>query len=348
MGKDSYTLHLHYYFQDKDRHSLNAFVRNDNERDFLAILRHAFDITDADIQIEVLPQDEGGFIDKYKLVARTVRKAGGIITIVLTGVSAYFAWKTYELQLTVTDSQIQVNQSQDQLNRLQIEEIEGQRILRQREIRKKIKLIELDSTPKTQKEKLGEEVSKGIADTLSKDYKALWHRSKFFDRSIKTPEIITKITTQTFNEREMPVSKEHGTDRPDFQFFVLKTTSVDSLIDKDARIVIISPVLDRRKYTWRGLYNNDVITFSMLDKLFIQKIQLKQVEFTNGTTIRCVLEQKRRIDDTTGLIKIIKSSVLRVADVDDEDTTLQIPPRRSGSKTGAAQLDLPLTTKRRR
>lgn len=348
MGQDSsYTLQLHYYFEDQDRHSLNAFVRNDNERDFLAILRQAIDIVDADIQIEVIPQEEGGFIDKYKVVARA-RKAGGIITIVLTGISAYFAWKTYELQVTATESQVRVNESQDKLNRLQIEEIEEQRMQRQREIRKQIKVIESDTLSKKEKEKLSEDVSQGIADTLSKDYKALWHRSKFFDRSFKTTERITKITTQTFNEDDKPVNKEKGTERTDFKHFVLKTTSVDSLIDKNASIVIISPVLDRRKYTWKGLYNNEVITFSMLDKLFIQKIQLKQVEFTNGTTIRCVLEQKRRIDDTTGMIKIIKNNVLRVADISDENTILQIPRKRAGSKTISAQLSLSLPTKRKR
>lgn len=147
---------------------------------------------------------------------------------------------------------------------------------------------------------------------------------------------------------EKPLSKESGTDRSDFKFFILKSMSVDSLIDKDARIVIISPVLDRRKYTWRGVYKNEVITFSMLDKLFIQKIQLKQVEFTNGTTIRCVLEQKRRIDDATGLIKIIKSNVLRVADIDDEDISLEVPKTRRSRSAVTAQLDLPLTTRRKR
>jgi hypothetical protein len=85
----------------------------------------------------------------------------------------------------------------------------------------------------------------------------------------------------------------------------------------------------------------------MMDKLFIQKIQNKEVEFTNGTTIRCVLEQKRKIDDATGLIRIVKNNVLSVAPLDEMDKTLVVPRKRNRSLNTTSQLKLPLQPRRR-
>jgi len=34
-------LQVHYYFRDEDRHSFDAFVRNDNEKDLLIVLKQS-------------------------------------------------------------------------------------------------------------------------------------------------------------------------------------------------------------------------------------------------------------------------------------------------------------------
>lgn len=346
-------LQLHYYFEDEERHSMDAFIRNDNERDVLAIIRQSIDLAGVQIRIEIVPPIEGGLIDKYIVRGKTIE----VITVVLLGASLYMQRelnlsqvKLNTSQMLVNESQMRANDSQTRINNLQIEAIEAEKTKQTRELRRKLQPLETDtsSLPKAQIEKLTREISTEIVDTLSKDYKAIWHRSKFFERSYKTTNKIQKISTQILDEKDKPIDKERTAERSDFNFFVLQNNSVQSLIDKNAIIEIVSPVLNGRKFTWKGLYNGEVITFSMLDRLFIQKIQNKEVEFTNGTTIRCVLEQKRKIDDATGIIKIVKNNVLTVAPMDDKDKPLAVPRRRRGSKIPNTQLQLGLEQKRKR
>ena len=52
----------------------------------------------------------------------------------------------------------------------------------------------------------------------------------------------------------------------------------------------------------------------MNDQSFKNSVLNKEIEFINGTAIKCVLHQNRKIDEV-GLIKIIQNKVLTVIEI---------------------------------
>jgi len=68
---------LHYYFDD-DSHSMDAFVRNKAEKEFLEFVKHISNILELEVSIETEAYEEGGLIETWNLVA-----VGGTILGVL-------------------------------------------------------------------------------------------------------------------------------------------------------------------------------------------------------------------------------------------------------------------------
>ena len=59
-------LELHYFFND-DSHSIDAVVRHKCETEILALIGEISQYLKVDLEIEVEPYGEGGFIDRYKI-----------------------------------------------------------------------------------------------------------------------------------------------------------------------------------------------------------------------------------------------------------------------------------------
>ena len=74
---------------------------------------------------------------------------------------------------------------------------------------------------------------------------------------------------------------------------------LEPVIDNNAVIEVISPVLKRGKYMWRGIYRkeNQVREFIMLDKEFKNTVIDDGVTFQNGTELICEVEICRKLDE---------------------------------------------------
>lgn len=289
METNTLQLHLHYYFDDKSRHSLDAFIRNENEKDLLLVLKQTCELFGVSgTVIEIVPPVDGGLKDKYQIIIKKTFKYGQFLLIAFT---AYWTYRGAMSQIEVNDVDIQ---------------------LKKIELKEKLKQIEQDSLSKVQEKKLTNEIVEIAVDTLSKDYKARLHRSNFYSRTHKVPTIISKVSAQTLDGNEKPLEKEKIVQRIDFKDFILKNDSIAPIIDDNAIIRIIAPVVDGGNYKWKGWYKADEIDFTMSDLKFRQDIQLGKVEFTGGSTIECVLQIKRKIDESTGEIRSGAKNVLRV------------------------------------
>ena len=64
----------------------------------------------------------------------------------------------------------------------------------------------------------------------------------------------------------------------------------------EAIIEIVSPVLKKGKYKWTGIYNGEVIQFVLKSNEFKTLVQTGQVSFKNGTSMKCQLIVKRKLD----------------------------------------------------
>jgi len=284
--KQANKIELHYFFRD-ETHTMNAFVRNECEKELLTIFKEVILSLDIEIDIESEAFKEGGLKEIWKFLG----KNGVQLTLIIT---------VFGLVL----SRIPVENKE--LVKLQIENLELDNELKRQEL-KKIK-NEIRS-----EEELTDDIVERVLEILDKNYKIIWHKSNFYKKLNFYPKV-TKLTTQRLNEQNEPVEKERTVEREHFGKFILRSDIFPPNIDEEAVIDIISPVLKKGNFTWKGFYKGDIINFEMNDQSFKNSVLNKEIEFINGTAIKCVLQQNRKIDEV-GLVKVIQNKVLTVIEI---------------------------------
>jgi len=273
---------------------MNAFIRNECEKELLTIFKEVILSLDIEIDVESEAFKEGGLKEIWKFLG----KNGVQITLILT---------VFVLVL----SRIPVENKE--LVNLQIENLELDNELKRQELKK------IKNEVKTNEE-LTEEVVERVLEILDNDYKIIWHKSNFYKKLNFYPKV-TKLATQRLNEQNEPVEKERTVERQDFGKFILRSDTFPPNIDEEALIDIISPVLKKGNFSWKGFYKGDIISFEMNDQMFKNSVLNKEIEFINGTAIKCFLHQNRKIDET-GFVKIVQNKVLTVIEIITEDNYL--------------------------
>ncbi|WP_216688439.1 hypothetical protein [Hymenobacter siberiensis] len=122
---------------------------------------------------------------------------------------------------------------------------------------------------------------------------------------------MTKVSFAAVNETEESQIKEKFVERKDFDKFVLVTNDLQPLLNEDAVIEIIAPVLKNGNYRWIGNYEGKPVHFNMKSEEFRLLVQEGKVEFKNGSSINCKLEVKRRVS-SEGVEIIVGYNVVRV------------------------------------
>jgi len=286
MIRQANKIELHYFLRD-ETHTMNAFVRNECEKELLTIFKEVILSLDIELDIESESFKEGGLKEIWNFLG----KNGVQITLVLT---------IFGLIL----SRIPVENKE--LVKLQIENLELDNEIKRQELKK------IKSEVKTE-EQLTEDVVERVLEILDQDYKILWHKSNFYKKLSFYPKV-TKITTQRLNEQRVPVENEKTVDRNQFGNFILRSDTFPPNLDEEAVIDIISPVLKKGNFNWKGFYKGDIINFEMNDQIFKNSVLNKEIEFINGTAIKCVLLQNRKIDET-GIVKVVQNKVMTVFEI---------------------------------
>ncbi len=279
-------IELHYFFRD-ETHTMNAFVRNECEKELLTIFKEVIQSLDIEIDVESEAFKEGGLKEIWKFLG----KNGVQLTLIVT---------VFGLVL----SRIPVENKE--LVKLQIENLELDNELKRQDLKKIKKEIQSD-------EELTNEIVERVLEILDSDYKIIWHKSNFYKKLNFYPKV-TKLTTQLLNEQNEPIEKERTVERENFSKFILRSDTFPPNIDEEAVIDIISPVLKKGNFSWKGFYKGDIINFEMSDQSFKNSVLNKEIEFINGTAIKCVLQQNRKIDEV-GLVKVIQNKVLTVIEI---------------------------------
>lgn len=233
-------IELHYFFSDES-HTMNAFLRNECEKELLTIFKEVILSLDVKIDIENEAFKEGGLKEIWKFLG----KNGVQITLILTVIGLILSRMPVENK---------------ELVKLQIENLELDNELKRQELKK------IKNEVRTE-EKLTEEIVERFLEFLQKDYRIVWHRSNFY-KKLNTYPKVTKLTTQLLNQQNEPVEKERTVERQNFDKFILRSDSLPPKIDEDAVIDIISPVLKKGNFNWKGFYKGDIITFEMNDQTF--------------------------------------------------------------------------------
>jgi hypothetical protein len=158
------------------------------------------------------------------------------------------------------------------------------------------------------------EVIKEIKDVLiyilNTEYRVIRARSDFY-KSLNKYQNVERISGLQLSHNNEPITDLVVVERDEFKNFILYTDNVPPELDEDASIDVIAPVLKKGNFKWKGFYDGESIDFYMKDKDFKESIFLKQVSFTNGIKLKCVLEAARKMNEA-GEIYISSYSVLAV------------------------------------
>jgi len=292
-------LELHYYLSDKS-HSMDAFVKNKAEAELLKVFKEISELIELDLSFEIEALTEGGIkefikILKKKKTKKQIAKILAVVGVIFSGVLTNIISDQFTKNPELEKSQLE----ESQLN---------------------IKKLKRD----LEKEDILEEESTLIIENLtviiSNTDKIKFHRSNFYSNLLKENKI-EQISTTELDENNNTLSEEKKVSRENFNKFIVHKVKIDSEFIEDVNIEIVSPVLKKGKMKWRGYYDSKPISFNLLDSDFRNSVLNREVSFQNGTSIKCLLEFEKEMDDE-GNIKTTEINVFDVSNIFEGETTI--------------------------
>lgn len=281
--KDS-LLEMHYYFSDSS-HEIDAVLRNKCESELLGIAYEAASIFDIGLKLVAEPSKEGGFRDFWKALGDNSPQLQVLLVAIGVVTTIYFNYNPED------------HQRKKNLEELQIQEL-------------MLKLKNLSAT--TESEKL--EVAEAMATSLSKSLKIIKRKSNLFTYLNNYPKVSFVSINALHDSKKL--KSEVKLPRIDFRKFILNSDRLKVIEDEAAEIEIISPVLKDGNFKWKGMYKNQPISFKLTDSKFRDAIFIDGLNFHAGTTIRCLLQIHRELDEIGG-VKVKGYSVPTVIDILD-------------------------------
>ncbi|RXR15963.1 hypothetical protein EQG63_12040 [Flavobacterium amnicola] len=284
---------LHFYRND-ELHVIDAITRNECERELLSVIKIV--CSDLEIDVNILSEipEEGGFTEIWQFLG----KHSGQLSLLIAIIALIY-------------SRIPVENSK--LTELQIENLELDNEIKKEELKQlrqkaDAKTVEKDTLIK-------------LVEHFEDDFKINWHKSNFYRKLISEKDI-TSVSFTGLDSNNNTTIPEKIVEREQFSSFVINTSEFPPLIDEEATIDIISPVLKSGNFHWKGYYNKQIISFQMKDLDFKGSVLNLEVDFNTATSIKCVLQQNRRIDDT-GKVYITLNKVITVLEVNTSNNTYE-------------------------
>lgn len=302
-------LELHYLFSDDDKtHSMDAVIRNRCEHELLQIVGAISKELDIQIKIETEAYDEGGLIEFYTFLGTAEGKAIlALAPIVITILGIIIS--RIPLKKSRVDKQVQELSIEEKKLNIEAQKLKIQLLRRELE-EKKIK------NPNINIEKLEYIITNNI--------KIIKHKSNFYKTLYNYPKV-KRLSTASLDINKKQIEEPRFIERKDFEKFILESDNLDPVTDENATIEIISPVLKKGEYKWRGIYDKVPypIEFAM-NKEFKDKVIEDGIPFKSGTFIDCIIKIARKIDDL-GNIFNSNYSVQTVLRQHDEEVSIETP-----------------------
>ncbi len=265
-----FKVELHYYLGN-DSHLMDAFVFNKCEGEILKIINQIGHYLKIDLNPQVEPRAEGGLKDIISFVKGhpfLLGVASGVLINVLSN-SATIDRELINLQKVNIRLEIERKQLDLHLKRKQL--IHGDQAIIE-------SLIE------------------DLLFLLTHDYRTVRARSDFYKKLVGYRKVV-KFSGQQIDEYNHPQADPCYVIRDDFHKFILSTDDVPSEILEDVVIEIVSPVLKKGFFKWKGVCEGNTIDFYMKDKNFKDQVFNKKMSFANGVKLRVVLEISRKMNE---------------------------------------------------
>lgn len=303
-------LELHYYLRDQS-HSMDAVVRNKCEAEILAAFTQIAQRLGVEVRLESTAYREGGLKEIWSFLGINNAQLTFLLAVIVLIFSRY------------PTSDPEADSLNKEVLKLTIEE----KKLNIQRLRREIE----------EKQPSADALS-DAAKIVEGDLRVATRRSNFY-RGLIGYEKVTAVGFTQIPEQQVTKPDERQVQRADFNKFIQLTDRLPVEVIDEATIEIVAPVLRDGNYQWKGQYDNQPISFAMLDEEFRSSVLLRKVSFQHGSTIKCVLNIHRKFDEV-GDVKITGYSVstvlAKVEDGEVEETT-QGKRHRFSKKQAASQ-----------
>lgn len=271
--QDLTKIFFHYHIND-NLHSMNAIVRNKCEYQIIEMLNELFYSYSIFFEIDIEAKTEGGIIDYINVRAinhQSVQTICAVLTVFLTGATLIHTLLPDE------EKALRV-----ELLKLQIKKEKGS----EAEATSATTDFEKTQDINDQYEISAYEVIQQIENNKS----MLLRRSNFYEQLSSDPRVY-KFSSGIYKS-----NFEHEVPSSSFPNLIVKRPEKKEEKFELASIALISPVFKRRKYKWKGIYENNVISFKVLDKDFNKLVRANGFPFNNDDLLECSLEIKGEVD----------------------------------------------------
>lgn len=292
------TIELHYWFNDNS-HTMNAIVFNKCEYEFLGVAKEIFQKLKVDVEIETEPLGEGGLRSWFKFKSNDKNA-------LKVGVALFLITNVLGTPLTTT---------LEELTRMAIQSVFESEEVKQLKEQKKIAELKYDIA-KIEAETV--RLSRSIDENVVKK-----KRSNYYE-TISACNKVEKVTVSITDGYKSNSYFQKEINKVDFPNYIMTSDEIEPDNDENAIIEIVSPVLKKGKYKWTGIYNGEVISFTMKSNEFKTLVQTGKVLFKNGSSINCHLITHKKIN-AEGEVRISGYEVLLVNHYFENDKPVETP-----------------------
>ena len=230
------TIELHYWLKNQS-HSMDAFVQNKCEHELLLILKEIANKFNPNILIETEAFGEGGLRRWFNIISGIENKNASITIAFITA---------FAIGITVTPVATGLSEIAKKFVDHLFEDNELKSLLKEKtEI--EIQNLKLDAEIKLQQ--------------LSQNKSIIKRKSNFY-LGLKGYLNTDKVTFSLEDKTKKSI-KEIDVHRNNFDDYIIFSDELEPEIDENAVIEIISPILKKGNYKWRGIYNGKVLSFNM-------------------------------------------------------------------------------------
>ena len=294
-------IELHYWFNDNS-HTMNAIVFNKCEYEFLGIAKEIFHKLKVDAEIETEPLGKGGLCSWFRFKSKDK-------SALKVGVALYLITNVLGTPITAILGE---------LTQMAIQTVFESKEIKRLEEQKQIAELEYDiARIKSEMVRLSYSIDENIVKKKCSNY---YETLSLCSKINKITVSITDISkTNTYFKKEI--------NSVDFSKYIMTSDEVEPDNDENAVIEIVSPVLKKGKYKWTGIYNGEVIPFTMKSNEFKTLVQTGRVLFKNGSSINCHLITHKKIN-AEGEVRISGYEVVLVNYYFENDKPVETPEGR--------------------